>query len=79
MVPSLFASVKLNINGTLILILFGIGPKFSLQQQDTEIILEGHDPILPGAANMTFMVPRGGLRATFPRNAEFTWPPRPLE
>ena len=79
MVPSLSASVKLNINGTLILILFGIGPKFSLQQQDTEIILEGHDPILPRAANMTFMVPRGGLRATFPRNAEFAWPPRPLE
>ena len=79
MVPSLSASVKLNINGTLILILFGSGLEFSPEQQDIDIILEGQDPVLPGAANMTFVVPIGGLRAIFPRNAEFAWPPRPLE
>ena len=60
-------------------ILFGIGPEFSPEQQDTDIILEGQDPVLLEAANITFMVPREGLGATFPRNAEFAWPPQPLE
>ena len=42
----------------------------SSEQQDTDITLEGQDPVLPEAANMTFIVPRGGLEATFSRNAE---------
>ena len=71
MVPCLSASEKLNTNGTFILTLFGIELEFSSEQQDIDIILEGQDPILSRAANMTFMVPRGGLRAAFPRNAEF--------
>ena len=79
MVPYLSASEKLNTNGTFILTLFGIELESSSKQQDTDIILEGQDPVLPGAANMTFMVPRGGLGITFPRNAEFAWSPRPLE
>ena len=79
MVPILSASKKLNTNGTFILTLFGLGTEFSPKPQDTDIILEGQNLVLPGAANMMFMVPRGGLRAAFPRNAEFAWPPRPLE
>ena len=79
MVPSLSASEKLNTNGTFILTLFGIELESSPKQQDTNIILEGQDPVLPGVANMTFMVPRGSLRVAFPRFAEFAWPPRPLE
>ena len=71
MVPYLSASVKLNTNGTFILTLFGIELESSSEQQDTDIILEGQDPVLPGAMNMTFMVPRGGLGAAFPQNAEF--------
>ena len=66
MVPSLSASEKLNTNGTFILTLFGIELESSLEQQDTDIILEGQDSVLPRATNMMFMVPRGGFRATFP-------------
>ena len=72
MVPSLSAFEKLNTNGTFILTLFGMELESSPEQQDTDIILEGQDPVLPGAANMTFMVPRRGLGAAFPRNVEFT-------
>ena len=71
MVPSLSATEKLNTNGTFILTLFGIELESSFEQQDTDIILEGQDPVFPGAANMTFMVSGGGLGAAFPRNVEF--------
>ena len=71
MVPYLPASEKLNTSGTFILTLFDIELESSFEQQDTNIILEGQDPVLPRAANMTFMVPRGGLGAAFPCNAEF--------
>ena len=79
MVPCLSTSEKLNTNGTFILALFGIKLESSSEQQDTDIILKEQDPILPEIANMTFMVPRGGLGAAFPWNAEFVWLPRPLE
>ena len=79
MVPSLSASEKLNTSGTFVLILFGLELESSSELQDTDIIPEGQDPILPGAANMTFMVPRGSFSAAFPWNVELDWPPRPLE
>ena len=66
MVPYLSASEKLNTSGTFILALFGIELESSSEQQDTDIILEGQDPIVPRAANMTFMVTRGGLGTAFP-------------
>ena len=69
--PILSASEKLNTNGTFILTFYGTGPESSPEQQDTDIILEGQDPVLPRVANMTFMVPRGGLGAAFPRNVKF--------
>ena len=71
MVPSLSSSEKPNTNETFILILFDIELKPSSEQQDTDIILEGQDPVLPGAANMTFIMPRGDLKAAFPRDVEF--------
>ena len=71
MVPNLSSFEKLNTNGTFILTLFGIELEPSSKQQDTNIILEGQDLVLFGAANMTFLVPRGGLGVAFPRNAEF--------
>ena len=71
MVPCLSTSEKLNASVTFILALFGIELESSSEQQDTDIILEGQDSILPRIANMTFMVPRGGLGAAFPRNVEF--------
>ena len=66
MVPSLSAFEKLNTNGTFILTLFGIELESLSEQQDTDIILEGQDLVLPAAADMMFMVPRGGLGAAFP-------------
>ena len=71
MVPCLSTSEKLNTNGTFILTLFGIELESSSEQQDIDIILEGQDPVLPRAAKITFMMPREGLGAAFPRNAEF--------
>ena len=56
MVPSLSASEKLNTNGTFILTLFGIELESSPEQQDTDIILEGQDLVLPRAANMTALI-----------------------
>ena len=79
MVPYLSASKKLNTSGTFILTRFGIELESSSEQQDTDIILEEQDPVLPEAENMTFMVPRGGLGVAFPCNAKFVWLPRPLE
>ena len=66
MVPCLSASKKLNTSGMFILTRFGIELESLSEQQDTDIILEGQDPVLPRAANMTFMVPRGGLGTAFP-------------
>ena len=71
MVPCLSAFEKLSTRGTFVLALFGIELESSSERQDTDITLEGQDPVLPGAAKMTFMVPRGGLGAAFPRNTEF--------
>ena len=71
MVPNLSSSEKPNTNETFILILFGIELEPSSKQQDTDIILEGQDLVLPEAANMTFIVPRGDLEAAFPQDAEF--------
>ena len=79
MVPCLSASEKLNTSGTFILTRFDIELESSSEQQDTDIILEGQDPVFPRVANMTFMVPRGGLDAAFSCNTEFVWLPRPLE
>ena len=30
-------------------------------RQDTDITLDGHNPVLPGAAKITLIVPKGGL------------------
>ena len=42
--------------------LFGIKLEPSSGQQDTDITLEGQDPVLPGAANMTFIGLEGALK-----------------
>ena len=41
----------------------------------TDIALDGHDPVLPGAAKMTLIVPKGGLEGISPQDSEFTWLP----
>ena len=66
MVPYFSASEKLNTRGTFVLILFDTELGSSSKYWDIDIILEWQDPVLLGAANMTFMVPRGGYDAAFP-------------
>ena len=75
MVPSLSSSKKPNTNGIPILTLFSIELEPSFGQQDTDITLEGQDPVFPRATNMMFIVPRGGLEDASPQNAEPVWLP----
>ena len=77
--PSLSSSEKPKTNGMPILTLFGIELDPSSGQRDNDIILEGQDPVLPRAVNMTFIVPRRGLEEASPRNSEPVWLPWPLE
>ena len=66
MVPSLSSSEKLNTNGMLILTLFGFELELSSRQWDTDITLEGQDPILPRVANITFIMLEGVLKKHLP-------------
>ena len=61
MVPTLSSSEKLNADWILTLALFGSEFESSADSQATDIILEGQEPVLPRAAKMTFIVPKGGL------------------
>ena len=61
MVPSLSSSEKLNDDWILILALFGSKFESLANSQAIDIILERQDPVLLRAANMTFIVPKGGL------------------
>ena len=40
-----------------------------------DITLDGDDPVLPGAAKMTLIVPKGGLEGISLRDLEFAWLP----
>ena len=48
-------------------------------RQATDITLDGHDPVLPGAAKITLIVPRGGLEGVSLSDREVVYPPSPLE
>ena len=50
-----------------------------MKSQVTDITLEGQDPVLLEAANMTFIVPKGGLEEASFRGSEPIWLPWPLE
>ena len=39
-------------------------------RQATDITLDGHDPVLPGAAKITLIVPKGGLEVISLRDSE---------
>ena len=45
----------------------------------TDITLDRLDPVLPGAAKITLIVPRGGLDGVSLSGREVVYPPRPLE
>ena len=70
MVPTLSSSEKPNTNGMPILALLGIELDSSAGQRDTDITLEGQDPVLPEAAKITFVVPKESLKEESPRNSE---------
>ena len=41
----------------------------------TDITLDGQDLVLPGAAKMTLIVSKGGLKETSLRDSELAWLP----
>ena len=41
----------------------------------TDIILDGQDTVLPGAAKMTLIAPKGGLEEISLRDSELSWLP----
>ena len=45
----------------------------------TDIILDGHDPVLLGAAKITLIIPKGGLEGISLSDPELVRPSRPLE
>ena len=51
----------------------------SEDRRATDITLDGHDPVLPGAAKITLIVPRGGLHGISLSDPELARPPRLLE
>ena len=73
MVPILSLSEKLSANWIPTLALFGFGLVSSVDSQATNITLEGQELVLPRAAKMTFIVPKGGLEEASLRGSEFAW------
>ena len=65
--------------GRLSLALFGSWQVSSEGRQATDITLDGHDPVLPGAAKITLIIPREGLEGTSLSDQELVYPPSPLE
>jgi len=66
MVPTLSSSKKLIAGRFSTLTPFGLGFESLAGSRATDIILEGRELVLPGAAMMTLMVPKGGLKEAFP-------------
>ena len=58
-------------------IYFGSELESSTGSQVTDITLNGHDPVLPKAAKMTLIVPKGGFEGALLRGSKlfcFAWP-----
>ena len=79
MVPTLSSSEKINAGWILTLALFGSEFESSADSRAIDIILEGQEPVLPRAAKMTFIVPKGGLEEASLRGSKHVWLPWPLE
>ena len=75
MVPILSSSEKPKTSWISILALFGSKLEFSTDRRATYIILEGMEPVLPRATNMTFIVPSEGLKESSLRGSKSIWPP----
>ena len=59
-VPILSSSEKLKAGRTSTLLLFGLGVKSSVNGRSMDIALDGKEPVLPGVAKITLMVPSWG-------------------
>ena len=66
MIPILSSFKKLSASRISTLALFGSELESSTSCRAIDITLEGWEPILPGAAKMTLIVPNGGLKEAFP-------------
>ena len=51
----------------------------SEDRRATDITLDGHDLVLPGAAKITLIVPKGGFERVFLLERELVCPPSQLE
>ena len=75
----LSSSEKLSVSWISTLALFSSGLVSSADSRATDITLEGQEPVFPGAAKMTFIIPKGGLEGASLQGSEFAWPYRPLK
>jgi len=75
----LSSSKKLNAGGVSNLALFGPELAPSAGSRATEITLEGQEPVLPGVAKMTLIIPKGGLAEASLQGSKLAWFPWPLE
>ena len=73
MVPILSSSEKSSTCGASFLALFGFELLSSVDSRATDITLEEQEPVLPGAAKMTLIIPRGGLEEASFRGSEPVW------
>ena len=70
MVPILSSFEKLSAGWISTLALFGSELESLADSRATDITLEGQNPVLPRVANMTFIVPKGGLEEVSFRGSE---------
>ena len=73
-VPTLSLSKKLNAGQTSILALFSSRLESSVSGGATNITLEGWELVLPGAARMTLIMPKGGLEDVSFWDLDPAWP-----
>ena len=78
MVPTLSLSKKLKAGQTSILALFSLRVESSARGRAMDNTLEGREPILPGIAKITLIVPKGTLKEASLRDPNPAWPPCPL-
>ena len=78
MVPTLSLSKKLKASRTSILAIFSSGVESYTRGRAMDNTLEGREPILPGTAKITLIVPKGTLKEASLRDPNPAWPPCPL-
>ena len=75
MVPTLSLSEKPRTGWISVIAFFGFELLPLADSQATDITLEGQEPVLPGVAKMTLIIPKGGLEEASLRGSEPVWLP----